>query len=490
MNGLNLEKLEKELEKQIYKESYYEFFKVAFCQLHPDDEYDENWHAQYLCGELQKEAERIWRKEPREKDIIINMPFRAAKSMITTVIFPVWCWAQNPRTKFICVSYSGDLALEHAQLSRNLINSVWFQRLYGNKFGWDPHDNAKGFYKNTEGGFRKSVGTGGQITGSGGDIIIVDDPQNPKKAASEVERENAKSFYDHTLYSRLNNPSVGVRIIVMQRLHEEDVSGHLVDDKTGRPEDHKHICIPAKYDEEILQPAELKEKYINDLFWPSRFSEKELKSYNRVLGELQAAGQLQQRPAPAEGNLVKRAWIEIVNPEEVVRNIQNEPIHFYMDTAYTEKQENDPSGILCCFKSQSQKCVYVLNIAEVFKIFPELVKFVRQYLRINGYTTSSMIKVEPKASGKSLVQQLKLTDGFNIVEIESEMIKDDKVTRLSAVSPLIQAGKWKLVRGAWNDYYLSQVCTFPNVKHDEFVDLTAYAIDDLLMQEELWWDFL
>lgn len=490
MNGLNLERLEKELERQIYKQSYYEFFKVAFCQLHPDDEYDENWHAQYLCGELQKEAERIWRRDSREKDIIINMPFRAAKSMITTVIFPVWCWSQNPRTKFICVSYSADLALEHAQLSRNLINSVWFQRLYNHRFGWDAHDNAKGFYKNTEGGFRKSVGTGGQITGSGGDIIIVDDPQNPKKAASEVERENAKSFYDHTLYSRLNSPSVGVRIVVMQRLHEEDVSGHLVDEKTGRPEDHKHICIPAKYDEEILKPAELKEKYINDLFWPSRFSHKELKSYNRVLGELQAAGQLQQRPAPAEGNLVKRAWIEIINPEEVVRNIQNEPIHFYLDTAYTEKQENDPSGILCCFKSEKQKCVYVLNIAEVFKIFPELVKFVREYLRINGYTTSSMIKVEPKASGKSLVQQLKLTDGFNIVEIESEMVRDDKLTRLSAVSPLIQAGKWKLVRGAWNDYYLSQICTFPNVKHDEFVDLTSYAIDDLLMQEELWWGFL
>lgn len=489
MNSLELERLEKELEKQIYKESYYEFFKVAFCQLHPDDEYDENWHAEYLCGELQEEAERIWRKQDRDRDIIINMPFRAAKSMITTVIFPVWCWSQNPRTKFICVSYSGDLALEHAQMSRNLINSVWFQRLYGKKFGWDPHDNAKGFYKNTEGGFRKSVGTGGQITGSGGDIIIVDDPQNPKKAASEVERENAKSFYDHTLYSRLNQPSVGVRIIVMQRLHEEDVSGHLMDEKTGRPDEHKHICIPAEYDKEILNPPQLKDKYINNLFWPSRFSFKELKSYKRVLGELQAAGQLQQRPAPAEGNLVKRAWIEIVNPEEVVRNASSEPIYFYLDTAYTEKQENDPSGILCCFKSKSQNCVYVLNIAEVFKIFPELVKFVRQYLRINGYTTSSMIKVEPKASGKSLVQQLKLTDGLNIVEIDSEMVSDDKITRLSAVSPIIQAGKWKLVKGAWNDYYLSQICTFPNSKHDEFVDLTAYAIDDLIMKGELWWEF-
>ena len=233
-----LSRIEIVAERMLYRRSFYEFYKVAFCQLHVGIEYDENWHARYLCEILQKEAERIVRKEKREKDIIINLPFRASKSMLTTVIFPVWCWTVDPSLKFISVSYSGDLALEHSRRSRDLINTVWFQRLYGNRVVLKSDIAAVGHYETAGGGMRKAVGTGGQITGSGGDIIILDDPANPKKAASEVERLNCIEFYNHTLFSRLNDPEVGVRIIVMQRLHEQDLSGHLMDVKHGRPEDH------------------------------------------------------------------------------------------------------------------------------------------------------------------------------------------------------------------------------------------------------------
>jgi len=481
---LDYNRLGKEIQREIYSKSYYEFYKDAFCQLHPGKSYDENWHAKYICDKLQAEYNRIQRGEVREKDLIINIPFRASKSMIITIIFPIWCWSQDPSMKFITVSYSGDLALEQSRFSRDLMHSVWFQRLYGNKVMLKPDAKATSHYETTRTGMRKAVGTGGQITGSGADIIILDDPQNPKRAASEAERNNTKDFYGHTLYSRLNDPDIGVRIIVMQRLHEEDLTGHLLEQ---RPEDHDHICIPAEIDDNI-NPPELKEYYNEDgLFWPTRFNKRSINSFKKGLGLVQSAGQLQQRPAPAEGNLVKRDWFEILAPEMVIRNPATEPIHFILDTAYSEKQTDDPSGILAVF--QRDDYIYVINFTEIWKPFPELVAYIDPYVKLNGYTASSLIYVEPKASGRSLVQQLRAAK-LNIVEIEGDMLKDDKMQRLSACSATMQAGKMKLIRGAWNDKFLTQLITFPNAKHDEAVDTACYAIDLLVGSNRLPFGFL
>lgn len=481
-----IERLEIELEKKIYRQSYYEFCKVAFCQLHPGQAYDDNWHIKYICDILQAEAERIVRKEPRKKDIIINVPFRSMKSMICTVIFPVWCWTLDPSFKFISTSYSGSLAIEHSSRSLDLINTPWFQRRYcapGNKdtIMMKPGQQAKGHYETTATGMRKAVGTGGQITGSGGDILLIDDPQDPLMATSEVERKNTQNFYDHTLYSRLNDPDVGVRIIVMQRLHEEDLTGHLLNKKKGRPEDHFHVCIPGELDESILTPSELKQKYVDGLFWPTRFSRATLAGFKKTLGSLQYAGQVGQRPAPPEGNLVKRAWFKIVQANLVQRDPNHSPVCFLLDTAYTEKQENDPSAILACFSFNAT--IYILNIAEVYLIFPDLIEFVKSYVMINDYSNmGSMIWVEPKASGKSLVQSLQRNSKLNVGEIESDLVNGkDKMGRLSTVSPYIQSGRVVLVEGTWNEAFLTQVCSFPNAAHDEFVDLLCYAIDVLLI---------
>lgn len=163
---------EKDLIKQIHSESYYEFFKQAYAILLPGEPYSDNWHIKYLCDILQKELERIRRREIRLQDIIINIPFRSAKSLICTVCFPVWCWTQDQSIKLITTSYAASLALEHALASRSLIMSEWFKNLYGDKVQFTDDQNAAGFYKIKGGGFRKSVGIGGQITGSGADIIL------------------------------------------------------------------------------------------------------------------------------------------------------------------------------------------------------------------------------------------------------------------------------------------------------------------------------
>jgi len=485
---MDLTKLELELTRDIFKGSFYQFYLMAYAQLHPGEDYDDNWHAKYLCDILQEEFNRIMvRKEPRDKDIVINMPFRSSKSMITTVIFPVWCWSQNPRTKIISVSFSEPLALEHAGLSMNLIKSNWFQKYYGNEVILNR--GAVSFYKTTAGGFRKSVGTGSAITGSGGDIIIVDDPINPKKAASETERQNALDFYDHTLYSRLNQLEIGVRIIVMQRLAEMDLSGHLL---KLAPESHFHINIPANIDlpadRDRVAPQELLKHYKDNLFWESRFNRSVLLDFNKRLGEVQAAGQLQQRPAPAQGNLLKREWFEIVDAKDLVRKPTVEPIDFFLDTSYTEKQTNDPNGVLACFKRDNT--LYITNVHEFYAEFPKLVEFTKTYTQQQGYGIGSRVFVEPKASGKSLVQQLRYSSQLSVIEIAAEFIRDDKTTRASAISPICQAGRVKLVRGEWNSAFLDQVTMFPNASHDEFMDILVYAVNMEIPTDEFFWGFM
>lgn len=466
----------KELYKEIYSRSYYEFYKDAFRVLHPGVQYSDNWHAKLICDKLQKETERIKNYQQREKDLIINVPFRSSKSLLTTVIWPVWCWTVHNIMKFITTSYSADLSLEHATLSRNLIESLWFKDLYGDDFVLKEDEKAKGFYKNKHTGSRRSVSIGGQITGSGADVIIVDDPQNPKLASSEVERKNTINYYDHTLFSRLNDPEVGMRIIIMQRLHEGDLTGHLL---ANHSDEYEHICLPAEITENtypIVSPKNALEFYENGLFWPTRFNKDVLNTYFKALGATQYAGQLQQLPAAEEGNMIKKKWFEIVQPENISRDIIVSPIYFYLDTAETEKTKGDLTGICACFKKDN--VLYFVDIRDMRKEFFELNKYIVAYTKEHKYTQNSMIKIEPKSNGKSIVSQLKHTTMLNVVELKAP--DRDKIIRVASISPLIESGRVKLIKGLWNEKFLNQICTFPNATNDDMVDCFTHAVTDML----------
>jgi len=204
-----------ELKRTIYRESYYEFFKACFPLISGGDALNDNWHIKYICDRLQKELNRIIAKKKREKDIIINVPFRSSKSRIVTIAFPVWSWIIRPETKFICTSFSGSLALEHADIARQLISSEWFQTLFGEDVKMRQDGNQKGFYENTKQGFRKSIGMGGQITGSGADIILcLPKGQNISTEEGELDIadivENKKQVgvdsYDHNLNTVESQP--------------------------------------------------------------------------------------------------------------------------------------------------------------------------------------------------------------------------------------------------------------------------------------------
>lgn len=477
------------LERKIYKESFYEFFKVAFCQLHPGKPLDDNWHIKYLCDILQKETFRIVAREPRTKDIIINIPPRSLKSYLVSVIWPVWSWAIDPSLKIATISYADDIALILSRLSKNLINTVWFQRLYGYRVRLKTDVSGAGHYETDKTGIRKAIGIAGGITGLGFDILILDDPQNPKKAASEVERANTIELYKNTIYNRLNDAEIGLRIIIQQRLHMQDLTGNLMDPKDGNPDDYLYICIPAEYDEQVVSPPELKKFYKQSLFAPLTFTPDVLRGYKKM-GSLYYAGQYQQRPVPLEGNLFKRKWFPILAAETVARNERVDIIHFVLDTAYTDdkSEKNDPSGILSAFSKDGY--LYILNFVQVWHEFPKFLKFLPQYVQLNGYGFGSTVNIEPKASGKSIGQQLKAITSLNVMEIKSDMLKDDKVTRANSISGIAESGRIMLIEGAWNELFLSQICTFPKATHDEAVDCLCYMVDKLLPVNNFVYGFL
>lgn len=464
--------LELELKRKVFEQSYYEFARWCFTLLFPNERFEPNFHIEYLCDLYQDEVERIIRKEEKDGDIIVNVPPRSSKSLITSVFLLPWMWIKDPTLPMINVSFDEDLTLLNAQYSKDIIQSPEFQELFGDRFFIRKDQNSKGFFMNDKGGFRLSKTTGSNITGHKGVVIIVDDPQNPKTAESAVARQATIDYYTRSLYNRLTPINLGVRIIIMQRLHEDDLTGYLL---KHNGEDYRHICLPAELNKNIT-PIELASQYKDGLLDPIRLSYKTLQGFRKTLGERGYAGQYDQNPAPLEGGIWKRHWFDIINPLILRRNIDSEPIDFYIDGAFTEKTENDPTGLMATFIQDNY--LYILDFTEVWLDFPSLIKYIIEYTTRFQYSNRSRIIIEPKANGLSIVQQLRAMSNLNV--IEGTAPKDDKVTRANSVAPTIEARRVRLVDGTWVTDYIEKVSTFPNATHDEAVDLTVMAINDKL----------
>tara|TARA_R110002020_G_scaffold120148_5_gene273848 strand:- start:2421 stop:3869 length:1449 start_codon:yes stop_codon:yes gene_type:complete len=467
----NKKVLQQAIKKKLCELEFYEFFKAAWHIVEPSVPLSTNWHHKYLCDELQAEAERIIKQMPKSRDIIVNVPFRSTKSLLVTVLFPVWCWVRDPKLRFITASYSAELSIEHATRSRDVILSDWFQERWGDLFHIKKDQNLKARYENNWLGVRRATSVGGTVTGQGGDFLIVDDPVSPQHAASQVERENANEWYRTTFYSRLNQANIGIRIIIMQRIHEDDLSGFLLNSRNQLS--YKHICIPATVDGNI-KPKKLKSNYDeNGLFWTDRFNQRILDDYKQALGSYGYAGQLMQTPTPIDSGMIKHEWFQV----DKFRVDDTTAVNFVIDPAYTANQKNDPSALLAYIYKDNKW--QIIDCVNVHKEFPELVKFIPQWCQKNGYTNRSRVYVEPKASGKSIVQTLMRETGLNIREDKPPT--KDKVARVQDVSATLESGRVTILKGDWNDDFIDQLTKFPSAKHDDMVDCLVMAVN-----KEIW----
>jgi predicted phage terminase large subunit-like protein len=467
------EALERDITREVLMNSYYEFFKYFFNILHPGQNYEDNFHVKYLCDILQEEAERMLRMEEKDKDIIVNIPPRTSKSLIVSVLFLPWCWIRNPGLKFITVSFDNQLAYLNSQLSRDVIGSKDYQELFGSYYYVRPDIDSKGYFANNFGGYRLSRTSGQNVTGFSAHIIILDDIDSALSVYSETEREFVHKYYFEALYNRLTPANLGFRINVQQRLHEMDLTGAML---ALQPDKYRHICLPAEITN-LINPPELVKFYTDGLLDPKRLSRKVLDDFKQTLKN-KYIGQYLQAPAPDAGDIFKKEWFDIVEPHTLYRDPTNNPIHFVLDTAYTNKTKNDPTAIITCYVKDNH--LYILDVKEVWYEFFELVKYLVEHVSKFQHSSNSKIFIEGAASGKDIVSQLRASTMLNIVELKKPT--DDKISRANSIQPIVEGHRVKLVNGTYITNFTTQLIAFPNASHDDMVDAMIHAIQRLLQK--------
>jgi len=392
-------------------------------------------------------------------------------SEIVSRKFPAWVLGHNPKAKIVGVSYSADLAKKFSLSIKRTIESDEYAKAFPDTRL--AHGRRDGQWKNNDdyfdivdyGGFYKAVGVGGSLTGTPADLGIIDDPiKDAMQAYSETYRRRVWDWYTDVFLTRLHNESK--QILIMTRWHEDDLAGRLLKDE---PEKWTVVKIPALR-EDLDDPDDPRE--IGEALWEERHSKARLLEVAQRSPRTSAA-LYQQRPTIIGGNIIKRDWFKHISQVEFERMRNHEPYIFFLDTAYTDNSQNDPTGIIATCKIGND--LYITHGVKVLMRFPDLLRFIPQYVREHGYTNHSTIRIEPKANGISVVDQIKDTTGLNVTYTPAP--KDSKETRLNACSPSVECGKVVLVDGAWNEDFIDEVCGFPAKPHDEFVDVLCYAID-------------
>lgn len=466
--------LRQQLEAIRCKKSFYQFVRSFWDIIIPDDPVW-NWHIQYLSNELQYIGERVAKRLPKEYDLIINVPPGTTKSTIATVMYPVWCWTIDPTQRFITSSHNLDLSTEHAVKSRDLVRSKRFRKYFGDIIIKTDQDNKRN-YQNNYGGSRVVASVGSSITGKHAHQLIIDDPSDPEKANSEVERTKANRWHDTTLSTRKVDKKITPTILIMQRLHEKDMTGHIL----GKGKKIKHICLPAELSNEV-RPKELKSKYSDGLLDPIRLPKSVLKEVKIDLGSYGYANQFEQRGAPLEGGIFKRPWFEVITYDKFLQRTDKKDVvwNFKVDGAYTEKTKNDPCGIWAsCFVDNK---IYVRNFYTNWHEQPEFIKLVKKWVAENGYSYRSIISIEPKANGLSTVQTLQRETKLNVKEYKFPKtnkiaMNDSKETRAMACSPSAESKRVVFIDGSYTEETIKNIINFPNAAHDEAVDCLVMDI--------------
>lgn len=454
------------------RRSLFKFVQEFWHEVSPEDP-EWNWHMEYLCNAFQEDLMRVIRitdrttgqlikpREPKEHDGITNVPPGTSKSTIYTVMAPAWLWAVDPTIKVLTSSYSADLSIDHAVKSRDVITSDKYKR-YFPYIEIKPDRNNKSDYENTKLGRRYATSTGGTITGFHAHVIILDDPINTKQAASEAELETAAQFMDTTLPTRKVNKKVTFTQIVMQRLHENDPSGHwLRKRKEGKL--IRYICLPAILSK-MVHPPELANKYVNNLLDPSRMPKDILDDMLLEMGSYNFAGQMGQSPAP-EGGGVWQKWIISVPDKDVPEPHEMDGYGSDWDTAYTEKKTNASSAYVT--SGRVGKKMYIDKFGYFQKEFPDLIKAMR--------LQASPHYIEAKASGKSAKQTLTMA-GIPAIEVE---VNGDKLARARDATPKAEAGmvycRASLLDKLYHDDQQG-ILKFPNGPKADVADTLSQAI--------------
>jgi predicted phage terminase large subunit-like protein len=437
------------------------FAARCFYDLNPQTELAMNWHLEVIAAKLTAV------RQGKIRRLIINLPPRHLKSLMASIAFPAWCLGHDPSAQVLCVSYAEALSNKLARDCRSIILSPWYRRIFPTRLA--AHRQAVQEFLTTRQGYRLATSNGGVLTGRGADIILIDDPLKPEEALSDTQRQAANEWFSHTLYSRLNNKRTGAIVMIMQRLHEDDLVGHVL---TQEP--WEVISFPAIAEEDevhkietILRPRTFIRRR-GEALHPEREPLDTLDRIRQTIGEYNFAGQYQQSPAPLGGGLVKAEWFKYYGekdrPESFDRIVQS------WDTANKATELSDFS--VCTTWGVKGKDLFLLAVFRQRLEYPALKRAVREQLCQFG---ANEVLIEDKASGTQLIQEL-IADGCHGVTRYQPTC--DKIMRLHAQTALIENGFVHIPETApWLAVYLHELTVFPKGKHDDQVDSTAQFLD-------------
>ncbi len=414
--------------------------------------------------------------EGKIRNLMIFVPPQHGKSEILSRNFPAWAFGYDPDLKIVGCSYSSDLANQFSRSIQRIMDSPEYLHIFPETRlnSSNLRTVTRGYLRNVDmfeivnhKGFYKAQGVCGSLTGTAVDIAIIDDPvKDAIEAYSPTYRERVWEWYTSVLLTRLHNNSK--QLFIMTRWHEDDLAGRILSREADKWE---VVSIPA-IRETLDDGNESDPRAVGEALWPQRHSlERLLEAQKRSPRVFTAL--YQQHPTAEGGNIIKTEWLHKISEVDFNRRRTNEPIVFFLDTAYTNKTANDPSGIIatCCIN----ETLYIIHAKKMLMKFPDLIRFIPSYVKEHGYTQRSTIRIEPKANGLSVIDQLEETTGLNVTKTPSP--KEDKETRLNAASASVEGGRVVLVEGTWNEEFIDEICGFPVKPHDEYVDVLCYAIN-------------
>ncbi len=469
------------------RRSLKEFVKQAWPILEPGTTLVEGVHLEAICMHLQAVT------EGRIQNLIINVPPGHAKSLLTCVFWPAWTWIEHPESRWLFSSYREPLAVRDSLKCRRLIESDWYQQNWGDRFRLSTDQNQKQRFENDRAGYRVVVPMSAG-TGERGDYVVVDDPHSVEQAESDAERTRAVEWWNGSMSTRLNDLSKGVMVVIQQRLHEADLTGDLLT-RGG----YEHLCLPAEFEPDRRCQTSIgwtdPRTRAGELLWPEKMNAATLNTLKTTLGSYRYAGQYQQRPAPAEGGMLKKHWwrywqprganlppVLVKLPDGTVEYRQAIVLPDVFDLLLqswdmTFKDTNNADFVVGLVLAARGADRYVLDQSRDRLDLPGTVLAVR---RLSARWPAAQLKlVEDKANGPAVIQTLR-HEIAGFVEVNPE---GGKVSRAAAASPQLESGNWYLphpMLAPWVEGFIGECAAFPAGAHDDQVDAWSQGAKRLL----------
>lgn len=456
---------------QVLASDFLSFVQKFFELLFPGTRFEANWHLEAMAAEV----DRLMAGTNR--DLLITMPPRFLKSFVMSVALPAFLMGRFPSVRIVVVSYSEQLAESLASDTLRIMESELYREIFPET---KLTKRTQRDIKTSAGGRRFATTVGGSVTGLGGEWIIVDDPLNASHAYSDSTREQVNRFFDETLATRADNLKTAKFVVVMQRLHEDDLAGHVLERAGWR-----HLKLQARATEPQLVDiggGRIHSVKPGDLLHEARLDEVTLERLGRQMGSNAVAAQFQQDPLPAAGNQIKREWL---GRYTVAPSLDDAIIAQSWDTASKTGVANDNSA--CTTWALKNHISYCLHSWCGKVEFPALG---RKVVDLYNQFGATHLLIEDASSGSSLIQELKVTSSCNVIPCRSSL---DKRARVDAISGALEAGRVLFPKDApWLAELERELLAFPGGKHDDQVDsVTQYVMwaNERATRTPLAWDF-